>query len=83
MRLLSTTNEQHSITGESDSSDDEETTETRCYVCLHEIKENFAFLHDNFAHAGFCERCANELHLSNRKCPICRGKINGIMKIFQ
>ena len=34
VRLLSTTNELHSINGESDSSDYEETIETRCYVCL-------------------------------------------------
>ena len=81
--LISTENELQSVTEETHSSDDGESVDARCFICLQERTENFAFLHYNFAHAGFCEQCANELHQANRECPICRGKIDGIMKIFQ
>ena len=41
------------------------------------------FLHKACAHAGFCEKCADEINRLNQDGPICRGKINGMVKIFQ
>ena len=67
---------------EIDSSSDEFGSDSKCYVCLLERKENFSLLHEGFAHAGFCEKCANEINRLNQDCPICRGKINGVIKIF-
>lgn len=59
---------------EIDSSSEEFESDSRCYVCLLQRKENFSLLHEGFAHAGFCE---------NLDCPICRGKIIAVVKIFQ
>ena len=59
---------------EIDSSSDEFESYSRCYVCLLRRKDNFSLLHEGFAHAGFCEKCANEINRLNQDCPICRGK---------
>ena len=75
--------QEHSNTEQSELSDDGEHTNSCCYVCLQQIIDNFGLLHDGFAHAGFCERCATEIHRLRQACPICRGEIIGTMKIFQ
>ena len=45
--------------------------------------EGKKILHEGFAHAGFCGKCANGINRLNQDCLICRGKINGMVKIFQ
>ena len=80
-RVLSTPDDESQE--EIEPSSDEFGSDSRCYVCLLQRKENFSLLHEGYAHAGFCETCANEINRLNRDCPICRGKINGIVKIFQ
>ena len=65
------------------STNDEGSTSLRCYVCLLKRGENFSLLHEGFAHAGFCENCAKTLQESKNECPICRGLISGIMRVFQ
>ena len=68
-------NEQTALLDEENpvSSRDEELREIKCHVLLHE----------SYAHAGFCESCANKIHQLKHDCPICRGKIVGIMRVFQ
>ena len=61
----------------------DEFTEPRCHVCLRQSKENFSLIHGGTAHCDFCEKCATELSRLNHECPICRGKIDKIVKIFQ
>ena len=46
-------------------------------------ERKFSLLHEGFAHAGFCEKFANEINRLGQDRPICGGKINGIIKIFQ
>ena len=75
--------QEHSNTEKSELSDDGEHTNSRCYLCLQQRIDNFGLLHDGFAHPGFCERCATEIHRLRQVCPICRGEIIGTMKIFQ
>ena len=78
-------NEQTALLDEENpaSSRDEELREIKCHVCLEKMGENFALLHESYAHAGFCESCANKIHQLKHDCPICRGKIVGIMRVFQ
>ena len=45
--------------------------------------ENYALLHDDFVHGGFCQTCANRLLSMKADCPICRGKINCVLKVIQ
>ena len=52
-------------------------------VCLERRSEIFALLHEGLAHGGFCERCANTLIELKQKCPVCRGKIVAITRLFQ
>ena len=59
-----------------------ECTEPRCHVCLQQRKENFSLIHRSTGHCGFCEKCATELSRLNHECPIFRGRIDGIVKIF-
>ena len=64
--------QEHSNTEQSELSDDGEHTNSRCYVCLQQRIDNFGLLHDGFAHAGFCEISATEIHRLRQVCPICR-----------
>ena len=66
----------------SDSTNDELNND-HCHVCLLSRSENFALLHDQCVHAGFCHTCANHLFELKANCPICRSKIDGILKIYQ
>ena len=60
---------------EIDSPSNEESNRSRCNVCLQDRIEIFALLHGNFAHAGFCEYCANELiRLKRARVPNLSGK---------
>ena len=65
----------------SESSDDESTL--RCHVCLQKLGGNFALLHEDHAHAGFCQSCADTFRQDNHECPICRCVIVGVMRVFQ
>ena len=47
---------------EIDSSSDEFESDSRCYVCFLQRKEKISLLHEGFAHASFCEKCANEIN---------------------
>ena len=47
------------------------------------MKDNFALLHIDHVHAGFCKGCAEGLMEIKIKCPICRADIKGILKVFQ
>ena len=42
----------------SDSNESAENSE-HCHVCLFPRSENFALLHDNCVHGGFCKTCAD------------------------
>ena len=55
----------------------------RCHVCILPRSQNFALLHDQYVHGGFCEICASRLLKTQANCPICRDKIKGVLQIFQ
>ena len=65
------------------STDDEDENCEKCHVCLLPRTENFGLLHENFLHGGFCETCANRLLTIKADCPICRGNIKCVLKVFQ
>ena len=44
---------------------------------------NFALLHEDCLHAGFCKTCANNLLELEANCPICRSEISVVFKVFQ
>ena len=50
------------------STNDEGSTSLRCYVCLLKRGENFALLHEGFAHAGFLRTVLR--HYRNRKMSV-------------
>ena len=50
-----------------------------CSVCL--CKPVDAALKPCF-HAGFCEDCAGMLEKRGFACPICRGRVSGVQKIY-
>ena len=50
-----------------------------CSVCL--CKPVDAALKPCF-HAGFCENCASMLESRGFACPICRGRVSGVQKIY-
>ena len=67
-----------------DISDDmNQDNSSQCHVCLLPRVTNFALLHDNYVHGGFCEACANQLLNLKVTCPICRENIKGVLQIFQ
>ena len=47
-----------------------------CPVCLLIRNENFALLHNDYVHGGFCQSCAEHLMDIKANCPICREEIN-------
>ena len=53
----------------------------QCHVCLLPRESNFALLHNDYIHGGFCE--AKQLLEMGANCPICRYKISGILRIYQ
>ena len=57
--------------------------ENVCHVCLLTRNKNFALLHNDYVHGGFCQSCAEHLMDIKANCPICREEIKGILKIFQ
>ena len=65
------------------SAGEEEINGDRCHVCFLPRTQNFALLHDQYVHGGFCESCSTRLLELNANCQICRNKINGVLKIFQ
>ena len=68
---------------ESSESSDEDSL-PRCHVCLEKRGGgDYALLHEDNAHAGFCQSCAYTLHKDKHECPICRGIIVSIMRVFQ
>ena len=56
------------------STDDEDKNSEKCHVCLLPRIENFALLHENFLHGGFCKTCGNRLLAVKADCPISRSK---------
>ena len=67
-----------------DDDDDDATCELdsglpTCSVCL--CKPVDAALKPCF-HAGFCEDCAGMLERGGFACPICRGQVSGVQKIY-
>ena len=54
-----------------------------CHICLLGREENFALLHEDCAHGGFCQSCAERIIDMKVICPICRAKVKGILKLFQ
>ncbi len=52
-----------------------------CVVCF-EMPVNAALVHGDTAHAFFCFQCASEMKKRKQKCPICRQKIQAVVKVF-
>ena len=52
-----------------------------CVVCL-ERPVDTALVHGGTAHAFFCFQCATEMKRRKQKCPICRQKIQAVVKVF-
>ena len=72
------------IVNENETDEDEFTPDPdQCHVCLLPRMSNFALLHGDCVHGGFCEARANQLSNMGANCPICREPINGIVRIFQ
>ena len=63
--------------------EEEEINCDRCHVCLLPRTQNFALLHEQYVHGGFCEICASRLLQTQANCPICRDKIKVVLQIFQ
>ena len=84
IRLENESNDENYLESDLESSEiGHESSEPKCHVCLQELIGNFALLHENHAHAGFCEICANILRQEKHECPICRGVIVGVTRVFQ
>ena len=54
---------------------------TTCHICFLGREENFALLHEDFVHGGFCQACAELIVDMKVICPVCRAKVNGILKV--
>ena len=70
--------------GSGDDDDDDDACELgyglpTCSVCL--CKPVDTALKPCF-HAGFCENCASMLESRGFACPICRGRVSGVQKIY-
>lgn len=57
----------------------EEPMQSECVVCLEE-DSSYAFI--PCGHRCVCESCAKNLEATTKECPLCRSKIQLIMKIF-
>lgn len=53
--------------------------ETDCCVCFEGAKDT---LIAPCGHVCCCNRCATRLHMRKDPCPVCRGAIQGIFKVF-
>ena len=65
-----------------DDTDEDEDNSEHCHVCLFPRSQNFALLHNQYVHGGFCESCAFRLLKMKAACPICRNIIKGVVKYF-
>ena len=57
-----------------------ETEKKLCVVCM-EADKNAIFL--PCGHISCCMACAQSVKNSTKKCPVCRGTIQSINKVFQ
>ena len=66
----------------SDDSNENVDESEYCHVCLLLRSENFALLHDDFVHSGYCKTCANRKWEMKATCTTCRNTIKGVLRIF-
>ncbi|XP_019880680.1 protein Mdm4 isoform X2 [Aethina tumida] len=52
-----------------------------CLFCNSAPKDSI-FLHTNIAHMCCCYKCAKKTFNTTRRCPICNGTVNKVVKIF-
>ena len=64
----------------SDDSNENKDNSEHCHVCLLSRIENFALLHDDFDHRGFCKRCASRMFEMKSACPLCKEYHKGSIK---
>lgn len=69
---------------EADDDDDqlaEGSAEPRCTVC-HSARANATFVHGQSGHTVCCFRCAKRVHRESGKCPICRERIDLVLRNY-
>ena len=60
---------------------DEVDDDKLCIICMMQPK-NSIFLHGTDAHNSCCYACASKIMDTTKNCPICRQKIEKIIKIY-
>lgn len=53
-----------------------------CIICNNHTK-NSIFLHAKIGHMCCCYKCAIHTWATNKKCPVCNGKVKNIVKVFE
>jgi len=59
----------------------EEDDDKLCVICMVEVK-NATIVHGATGHTVCCMECANQLREQNKPCPICRSKIDIVIRNF-
>ena len=54
---------------------------TNCVVCFEE-KMTAAIIHGDDSHVCCCMKCAQKLHSSSMPCPVCRKRIDMVVKHY-
>lgn len=53
-----------------------------CCVCMDADKDSVLCHADGTSHKCVCNACAKSLHARGQACPMCRGAIVGVFKVF-
>ena len=52
-----------------------------CIICMEKVADT-ALVHGQKGHTGFCNPCAERLWTEHPECPLCRERIENIIKVY-
>ena len=52
-----------------------------CIICMEKVADT-ALVHGQMGHQGFCHPCAERLWTEHLECPLCRERIENIIKVY-
>ena len=56
-------------------------SDNSCLVCFTNVR-NAGLVHGDAMHMGVCFECANKIMTSNGACPMCRERVEKVVKVY-
>ena len=71
----------HSLDSGVVDADKLQSTPLLCIICMEKVADT-ALVHGQMGHQGFCHPCAERLWTEHLECPLCRERIENIIKVY-